>query len=193
MINNKSNKNVYSLLGASNHCEHQRQPYDLYCTHPLAVEELLKLEDFSNNIYEPCDGLGHISNVLISHGYNVKRSDIITRGRDIECVDFLSLDKLEDSYDIITNPPYSNAIDFVCRAIELVGDGRKVAMWLRILFLESQARKELFTQYPPKIVWISSKRIECGMNGNFSGRSAQAYAWFVWVKNYKGTTQVNWF
>lgn len=187
----KKSANVYSTLGASNHASSERQPEDLYCTHPKAVEELLKLEKFNNPIWEPCDGLGHISDVLIAHGYNVRRSDLHTRGRNIEGIDFLECNERWSGH-IITNPPYRQATDFVRKTLAVVADGCKVAMWLRILYLESAERKRLFEEFPPVRVWISSRRIPCGKEGNF-GASAQGFAWFVWEKGYKGETTLKWF
>lgn len=189
----KKSANVYSTLGASNHATGERAQYDLYCTHPKAVEELLKLEQFSPQIWEPCDGLGHISDTLIANGYDVRRSDITTRGRDIEQLDFLAYDSEQWQGDIITNPPYSCATDMVRKALAVVYDGCKVAMWLRILFLESKHRQDLFKAFPPKRIWVSSSRIPCSdRDGNFRG-SAQGYAWYLWQKGYKGETIINWF
>lgn len=188
----KKSANVYSTLGASNHAQGERAQYDLYCTHPKAVEELLKLERFSPQIWEPCDGLGHISNVLIENGYDVRRSDILTRGRDIEQLDFLRYNGKQWQGDIISNPPYSCATDMVRKALSVVSEGHKVAMWLRILFLESKERKQLFGEFTPLRVWISSTRIPCGKEGKFEA-SAQGFAWFVWEKGYKGQTTIKWF
>lgn len=186
------NNNVYSTLGASNHSLTERQPDDLYCTHPDATEALLELEKFSTDIWEPCDGLGHISDVLTAHGHDVRRSDLRTRGRGIEEFDFLSAGENSWDGDIVTNPPYSHATEFVRRALSTVTPGHKVAMWLRILFLESVRRKRLFAELPPARVWISSRRIPCGIEGNF-GASAQGFAWFVWEKGYDGETLLKWF
>lgn len=188
-----SNRNVYATLGASNHVKEARQPEDLYCTHPDAVRGLLEIENFDLDvpIWECCDGLGHISDTLAQAGYKVRRSDLHTRGRNIEGIDFL---KCRESWDghIITNPPYRNASDFVRKALECVLPGRKVAMWLRILYLESAERKRLFEEYPPVTVWISSRRIPCGKEGVF-GASAQGFAWFIWQKGYCGPTRLGWF
>lgn len=67
-------------------------------------------------------------------------------------------------------------------------------MFLKILFLESQSRKELFTKYPPKVIYVSSSRINCAKNGDFEmyNSGAIAYAWYVWVKGYKGETVIKW-
>lgn len=185
--------NVFSTLGASNHAKGERAQFDLYCTHPKAVEELLKLEQFSSQIWEPCDGLGHISDTLMAKGYNVRRSDIITRDRDIEQLDFLAYDGKGWNGDIITNPPYSCATSMVRKALSVVSDGCKVAMWLRILFLESKHRQELFREFPLKRIWVSSSRIECGKNGVFGKGSPQGYMWVIWEKGYEGATKIDWF
>lgn len=192
----KSSRNVFSTLGASNHATRDRADADLYCTHPVAVEKLLSLEKFSTDIWEPCCGLGHISDTLEAHGHNVRKSDIISRREDIEVLDFLSEGNSETWHgDIITNPPYSHATPIIYKALDLLAEGQRLAMWLRILFLESLERKKLFSIYPLEVVYISSKRIPCAMNGDFEhfSQSAQGYMWAIWRKGYKGETTIRWF
>lgn len=185
---------IYRTLGASNHADYARETNDLYCTHPSAVESLCDLETFSPHIWEPCAGLGHIADTLRSRGYNVRESDILTRGRDIEQLDFLSCDEQFDG-DIVTNPPFKIATPIIRKALETVTYGHRVAMWLRILYLESMERKKLFEEYPPVKVWISSKRIPCAMNGDFEHitSSAQGYMWLIFQKGYIGKTTIGWF
>lgn len=189
----KESANVFSSLGASNHAVGgERMEFDLYCTHPRAVEELLKLETLPERIWEPCDGLGHVSTVLSANGHKVRRSDITSRGRDIEELDFLKYDGVWDGA-IVTNPPYSCATDMIRKALSVVADGCKVVMWLRILFLESKERQRLFAEFPPKRVWVSSTRIPCSNRDGEFRPSAQGYAWFVWEKGYGGETALGWF
>ncbi len=190
-MQSKKRVNVYSTLGASNHSGHKRAEHDLYCTHPEAVRALLKIENFGKRIWEPFAGLRHISCVLIEQGYDVRESDLLARGQSIEQLDFMTQEERWDG-DIITNVPYKGATEFVRKCLDTVADGRKVAVWLRILYLESAERKRFFEQYPPLRVWISSRRIPCGMNGEF-GTSAQGYAWYIWEKGYKGETTLKWF
>jgi hypothetical protein len=71
-------------------------------------------------------------------------------------------------------------------------------MFLKIQFLESTGRRELFKKYPPKRVWVSSARITCAKNGDFqkmkeSGGSAACYCWIIWEKGYEGETTLKWF
>ena len=93
-------------------------------------------------------------------------------------VDFFELKGSWDC-DIITNPPYKYAKEFVEHALDLVTEGHKVAMFLKLTFLEGQGRRELFRNTPPQTVYVSSARLQCGKNGCFDGTSMVAYAWFV--------------
>lgn len=186
---------VFTTMGASNYRNYERPTDDFYATDPLAVEKLLEVEKFHSSVYEPACGMGHISKVLSNHGYAVKSTDLIYRGYgEFKPVDFLTLDWHDVDIDIITNPPYSHAEEFVRKAIDVVAEGRKVAMLLKIQFLESQKRKALFEEYPPRTVYVFSKRVACAKNGDFNQKlsSAMFFAWFVWEKRYKGKTYIKW-
>jgi hypothetical protein len=65
-------------------------------------------------------------------------------------------------------------------------------MFLKVQFLEGKARRKLYETLPPKTVYISSSRLQCGRNGVFTD-SMVAYAWYVWEKGYKGNTTIKWF
>lgn len=191
----KGNKaSIFKTLGASNHTDHERERADYYATEPAAVEWLCKLETFNHKVLEPSCGAGHISEVLKAHGYEVESRDLVDRGYGTQA-DFLSIDNQEWDGDIITNPPYSFAQEFVEKALRIIPDGHKVAMFLKITFLEGKKRKFLFRNTPPLRVWVSSSRLKCAMNGNFDavGGSAACYAWFIWEKGYRGDTIVKWF
>lgn len=189
-------KSVYTTLGASNHTNHERQEHDYYATEPKAVELLLEVEKFSPVIWECACGEGHLSKVLEEHGHEVISTDLVYRGfGDKEPFDFLK-ETIEDfDGDIITNPPYKYALEFVQTALNSVQSGRKVAMFLRLQFLEGKKRKDFFLKNPPKVVYVSSSRLKCAMNGDFEksqNSSATAYAWFIWEKGFEGNTIIKW-
>lgn len=193
-------RKIFAPLGASSHSKHEREKFDYYATDPKAVEMLLELEDFTDSdILEPACGEGHLSEAMINKGLNVTSMDLIDRGYpDTMVIDFLSIDIQNWHGHIITNPPYNLAKQFVEKAISIIPEGRKVAMFLKVQFLEGKSRKELFRRYPPRTVYISSSRILCAKNGDFegfikSGGSAVAYAWFVWEKGFKGDPIIKWF
>lgn len=141
---------IFKALGASNHTEKERQTEDFYATDPIAAELLLQVEDFSQNIWEPACGQGHLAEVFKRHGYNVRSSDLIDRGYgDVQ--DFLSMEVTDWDGDIITNPPYKYSLEFILKALDIIPEGRKVAMFLKVQFLEGKQRKSLFINTPPPI------------------------------------------
>lgn len=186
-------KSVYTCHGASNHSEGERQQHDYYATDPEAVEALLQRERFNPYVWECACGEGHISEILKAHGYKVKSSDLYDRGYEgTETIDFLTVRK-EDikhdfSRDIITNPPYKYAKEFVEKALEISMDSTKIAMLLKLTFLEGKSRKELFERNKPKTIYVFGNRIDCWKNGIKPEKPQKAvcYAWFVWEKGYKG-------
>lgn len=191
-----SSKSTYITLGASNHTDKERQHEDYYATDPIAAELLLQVENFDKNIWECACGEKHLSKVFETHGYNVRSSDIIDRCGN-EVFDFMSIENQEWKGDIITNPPYKYAVDFIYKALQVINDGHKIAMFLKVQFLEGKERKKLFTKFPPKVIYVSSSRILCAKNAEFErmkqgGGSAVAYAWYVWEKGYKGDTIIKW-
>lgn len=73
-------------------------------------------------------------------------------------------------------------------------EGRKVAMFLKLQFLEGKSRKQFFLENPPKAIYVSSSRLICAINGEFDkiSSSAVAYAWFVWEKGFTGDPIIKW-
>ena len=188
-------KSVFVCNGASNHTDDERQIDDYYATEPKAVELLLERENFSGYVWECACGGGHMSEVLKQNGYSVMSSDLFDRGyKGTKIIDFLKETDI-NTMDIITNPPYKFAKDFVEHALDISADGVKIAMFLKLTFLESKSRKALFEKYPFKTLYVSSERLQCAKNGDFKANQsgALAYAWFVWEKGFKGETTVKWF
>ena len=189
-----NSKSLFVCNGASNHSRDIRQSDDFYATDPIAIHKLCEVENFSNEILEPAAGAGHMVNALIEHGYKVFASDIVDRvGGGYLVADFFRFKHL--SIDIITNPPYKYAKEFVEHALDIVDDGNKVAMFPKLTFLESKSRRTLFEKYPPKRIWVFRERVRCAKNGDFQqsrNSTAVSYAWFVWEKGFKGNPIIHW-
>ena len=194
------NKNsIYKTLGASNHTDKEREVNDYYATSPIAIDKLLTVEKPTKFIWECACGEGHLSERLKEFGYEVYSSDLIDWGYYATNVkDFFDVNELDDDYDILTDPPYKHAKEFVLHSLDLLSEGRKAFMFLKLTFLEGKARfKELFNIAPPKSIYVFSERVLCAKNGKFkemqeSGGSAVCYAWFVWEKGFKGETTLKW-
>lgn len=139
---------IFKTIGASNHADAERQAEDYYATEPKATEWLCRLEHFDGPILEPSCGEGHMSKVLEAHGYDVTSRDIVDRGYG-DVADFLADTNTAWNGDIVTNPPYKYALDFVLKALRIIPDGKKVAMFLKLTFLEGKTRRVLFNSTPP--------------------------------------------
>lgn len=186
-----NSNSVFKTLGASNHTNKEREKFDYYATDPKAAKLLMQNEDLVN-VWECACGEGHLAKELKAK----RASDIIDRGYG-EVFDFLSIENQYWDGDIVTNPPYKYAKEFIEKALTIIPRGNKVAMFLKLQFLEGKARKNLFITIPPKTLYVSSSRILCAKNADFEkmrkgGGSAVAYGWFVWVKGFAGRTEIIW-
>lgn len=212
-------KSIWSTLAANNHSEAEREINDFYATDPKALELFLdKINEdgieLHNDIWECACGTGNLSKVLKKRGYNVLSSDLVYRNFGIGGIDFLKYPEKELIYfikngkpdyiearkdlpismDILTNPPYKYALDFVKHSLDILEDGYYSIFFLKIQFLEGKARKKFFENYPPKYVYINSERQKCAINNDFSkvNSSAVCYAWFIWQKGWKGEPIIRW-
>jgi hypothetical protein len=193
-----NSKTTFVQLGASSHSDKEREINDFYATDPNTLEILLKqlAKDnikLNNNIWECACGMGHLSRVLEKHNYNVYSTDLIYRNYGMGGVDYLSMN---NSYpgDILTNPPYKYAQEFVEHSMEILDDNNYCIMLLKIQFLEGKKRRKLFNKYPPKYVYVNSERQTCYINGDMSKKmsSASCYCWFIWQKGYKEEPVIRW-
>lgn len=190
-----NSKSAFATLGARNIALSERASNDYYATDPKAAWLLMEQEVFSHYIWECACGEGHLAKEFDRAGYNVYATDLVDRGYGTQS-DFLRcLTPPHPDCDIITNPPYAMALEFVEHAIDIVGEGRKVAMFLKIQFLEGKARRALFDKTPPKVVYVCSGRMTCAPNGDFknAGKSSSiCYAWYLWEKGFTGDTILKW-
>lgn len=197
-------KTTFVQLGASSHSDKERETNDFYATDPKTLEILLdKLKEdrieLHHNIWEPACGQGHLSEVLKEYGYEVLSTDLIDRGYGTVNAD---TDFLHGKYyinskfngDILTNPPYKYAKEFVETGLEKVECGCYVIMLLKIQFLEGKERYKLFKKYPPKYVYVNSSRQTCYINGDMTKKmsSASCYCWFIWEKGFEGEPIIRW-
>ncbi len=199
-------KSTFTTLWASNHSKWEREENDYYATDPDTIEDLVYFDEFlqisddkyfednSNfKVWECSCGEWHLSKRLEEHWFEVYSTDLIDRWYWKGWIDFLKCNN-KFNWHIITNPPYKYAKEFVEHSLELIPTWKNVAMFLKLTFLEWQSRKKMFEKYPPKKVYVYSKRQKCAKNWDFKNTwsSAAAYAWFVWEKWYTWPTILDW-
>ena len=191
-----NSKSIYTTLGASNHTDNEREVNDFYATDSIAIDALLSKTSLNHNLWECACGNGELSKRLIDYGYEVKSTDLIYRGYGWGGVNFLEAEEMFDG-DIITNPPYKFAQEFIEHALQLIPTGNKVYMFLKLQFLEGKARRKLFDTKQLKTLYVSSSRILCAKNADFErvkkgGGSAVAYGWYEFEKGYNGSPVIEW-
>lgn len=163
---------------------------DFYPTPRWATFALIDNENFCGDIWECACGDGAMSRVLEETGNVVNSSDLFDRGYGDVGHDFTKTKR--DADNIITNPPYNSAEQFV--RVGVAQSRKKFALLLRLAFLEGAKRTNtLFSVLPPVRVWVFSERITFYPNGRkTAGSGTTAYAWFVWEAGQSAKTELRW-
>ena len=157
-------------------------PLDFHPTPEHVTEALLSRERFRGSILEPASGNGAIVRVLRKAGYTVTGTDIVGG------TDFLKTRKTVAN--VVTNPPYSDAMaEKFCRHALAIAKS-KVAMLLPMWFLEGVQRHDLFAGHPLKAIYIFSRRPKFGEQDRHAAPFGTC--WAVWDKGYKGKPRIEW-
>ena len=166
-----------------------RHPHDFYATPEACTRALLGVETFTGPVWEPCCGEGHIARVLVSGGHEVISTDLVNRGYGVTGSDALM--ERRTFANIVTNPPFRNALEF---AEHFTDQADKVALLLKLNFLEGVKRREFFKRKPPVRVHVFSARQALMKNGNsYEGRGGMlALAWFVWESGSESAPRIGW-
>ncbi len=172
-----------------------RRESDFYKTPEWVIESFLRevqkdVPGFldGHNICDPCAGGDDTSRmpypaVLALYGHeHIMTIDIREDSGAGFKGDFLEQSaKMARDYDlVISNPPYSLAVEFVKKALEIAAPGGYVAFLLRINFLGAQCRHDFWQETMPSYIYVHSKRPSFTNGGNDSTE----YAHFVWVKGH---------
>ena len=147
---------------------------DYYPTPIESTVPLLNKINFNNvtTFLEPCCGDGRILDLIPEN--KVKFWAEIQNGRNYFDYEFEDIDL------IITNPPFSLAIDFLKKSLS---EAKTVCYLQRLNWLGSKVRKEFWNNNPPDKIFVLSTRPqfkrELGLGG---GSDSTEYAWFIWDK-----------
>jgi predicted RNA methylase len=195
-----------------------RQKLDLYPTPVEAVRRYLDIIPFEeikcnpfnkNDVLDPGAGNGvwgwELSKrlgIMSCTSYGLEYRDIrpdYQFDEWITGVDYLVWEP-DQKFDIIVgNPPYGvdasgkkdkkTAEKWIRKSYDLLKDGGFICFLLRLGFLEGQHRYSFWKEYPPRRVWVSSRR------PSFTGNrktDATSYSVYLWQKGYQGKTELDW-
>lgn len=188
-----------NIVGSKRSDGTNREENDYYATDTRAIQDLCKFEDVYGVVWENAVGEGNLF-YEIEKLPNVKRvvgTDLIDRANGkFKCVDFLKHDEnlTNKKVDwIITNPPYKFGKEWAQKSINSVKEDGKVALLMKLVWLESLDRYKMFKNLPLKAVYVYSKRLGVYKNNIKTKNSGLvAYAWFVFDKQHKGNAIIDW-
>ncbi|MFC3075167.1 hypothetical protein [Shinella pollutisoli] len=174
-----------------------RDTLDWYVEPHECSRALFRVEEFQGTIWDPACGFGRIVQQARSLDKIAIGSDIVKRGDICDfTADFFSMESFPDFENIITNPPFGRAEEFVRRALEIIPPHGKVAAILPIVWLAGFSTKRHWLPKSPlcKVYPISPRPsmppglvIEAGIK---PGNGTKDYCWLVWKRDYIGKAEV---
>ncbi len=170
----------------------KRKRLDFYETPGWAVDVILPYLPLATAtlVVDAGAGTGAIAARISAHYPKLevlgieKQAELVTeaRARDLYACEFI-LENFETWQSerhapdvVIMNPPYSRALEFIKRGLQVVKRGGTVAALLRVGFLASSKRSEFHGKYPSRLHVLDRRP-------SFTGdgcTDASDYAWFVW-------------
>lgn len=160
-----------------------RDPKDFYATPHWVINELAKLIAWQDirSFHEPCIGTGNIYHAIPLEE-SKKSWHELTMGKDYLKDDLGIVDL------VITNPPFTQAEDFIKRARS---HSHCTIMLLPLNFLASVKRNAFWKTYAPDQLIILSSRPSFTEDGKTDHVD---YAWYVWGGKdvLKTTAAIQW-
>jgi hypothetical protein len=167
----------------------QRRKSDIYETPYSITEQLIQAEHFNRNLstLEPACGNGAITKVLRNKGFtHVHEYDIEQN----------FLEENARYSQIITNPPFSLAFEFILKAKKLTDN--KFAFLLPLSYLHGKKRLDHIYKdrsFPLARIHVFCRYPMLGDKLRNDGKyrtGMMVYAWFVWEKLHNGEPSICW-
>ncbi|MGY2573733.1 DNA methyltransferase [Vibrio sp. C8] len=150
----------------------ERIERDFYPTPSWCVKALLDCIEFREGdvISEPCRGDGRITNELPT-GHIIQHAELA------EGIDYLNPSKDMSADVIITNPPFSLALEFIATAMtrDLAQDGT-MCFLLRLSMLGSKQRADFWRSFP----WTNLLILTPRPSFVYGATDNAEYAWICW-------------
>ena len=171
---------------------------ELYSTPTIALETFYKqypeVFDKFNVFYDPCDGMGQISDYLESIGKKVYRGDIVDyKGKLDFKGSFLEAKAMPEDVDcIVFNPPFTMTEEFVDNALELCPN---LVMFNRLTTIESISRSDKLAsgKWPMDCFYVFGFRVSCPKGINFEPTAnSVCYSWSTFNRYNRDGCRLKW-
>ena len=178
----------------------ERNPRDYYRTPDWCVEALLLEEELLSDVFDPACGDGAILGAIQAHGSgHTVHAQELDHAVALEASQRLRVpvsvgDSLDEfacwpDADVVMNPPYRKAAEFVRRALREAPPRGKVCALLRLNFLGSSRTRMDLVGPASELARVLVLPKRPSFTGD--GRSdACEYAWFIWQIERRGPAEV---
>lgn len=182
----------------------KRNPKEMIEENELYSTPTIALETFHNQypevfgkykcFYDPCDGLGQISDYLESIGKKVYRGDIVDYRSKLNFKEsFLSREAIPEDVDcIIFNPPFTLTEEFVDKALSLCPN---LIMFNRLTTIESNARANKLNsgEWPMTCLYQFGFRVSCPKGTDMEkSPNSVAYSWLTFDRYSTDGCRLKW-
>jgi hypothetical protein len=190
-----SGERVLSMIGVSV----GRPADDFYSTPSRATKLLLDFEAFPSLVWEPACGVGAISNVLISYGYEVYSSDLAQRGYGEGGVDFFGVSSMPNGCKaIVTNPPFSVRLrgreyrveNWVQHGFNIGAE--KIALFLKTTAVAGKQRSFIFEKHLTKLLQFRDRVSLTRNDVEMENGGMMDFAWFIFERAPKAQPVIAW-
>jgi hypothetical protein len=169
-----------------------RDEHDFYIEPEWCSQRLFEVETFKGKIWDPACGIGRIPDAAAAARHALDESDLVDRGRGYQ-LDFLKSGAV--AANIVSNPPFSVAEEFVAKALTLAE--RTVAMLLPTKWIQGEKRARWLRTTPLRRVWFLCPRPSMPpgaviLAGEKPDGGREDFAWFVLERGYAGCPEIGW-
>lgn len=183
-----------AVPGSVNRASEFRPDDDHYNTPREASWPFVRAAAIPGKVWECACGEGALAAVLTENGHDVVATTLRDRGYGKAGVNFLETRELL-APAIVTNPPFSLLDEFIEHAHVLGVE--YLAMFARTKFVEGADRyARIHSRNPFSIQYQFIERIKFFAGDtpkeDQPGWNTEAFAWFVWVKNWSREPIVRW-
>jgi hypothetical protein len=176
-----------AMAGGNRNAARPKPDNEFHPTPVEAVDALMEREGGALRrywkIWEPCCGNGAAAKALEFYKFDIVGTDLVDRGYGTGSLDFLKWQGEPAAKAIVTNPPFSLAVEFAMQAkalgVEYVAFLHKATFW------HAADRDRLWAAWQPARIYALTFRLDFENLGS----PTMECIWIIWDRKHSGETQ----